>query len=55
MELNVVRREKQVDVHFYIRPGYAQTIDDMADKLGVSRGRVLEALVDHYNATKVAS
>lgn len=51
--LNIQSKPKQVDVHFYVRPEYAQKVDALVAahkevNPNTTRGRVLEALVDFF-------
>jgi hypothetical protein len=46
--LDIKPKEKQADVHFYVRQAYADKIDELCKQTGASRGRVLEALIDFY-------
>lgn len=46
--LDIKPKEKQADVHFYVRQAYADKIDELCEQTGASRGRVLEALIDFY-------
>ena len=46
--LEIKQKEKQADVHFYVKQEYADKIDALCAETGASRGRVLEALVDFY-------
>jgi len=51
--LNIQSKTKQVDIHFYVRPEYAQKVDALVAEYkkvdpDTTRGRVLEALVDFF-------
>ena len=48
MELEIKKRPRQVDLHFYVAPEYAEFINKRTEETGHSRGRVLEALIDLY-------
>lgn len=48
MELEIKKRPRQVDLHFYVAPEYAEFINKRAEETGHSRGRILEALIDLY-------